>query len=121
MEKSSWHERYGETLGSEAQYSGGCLYLPIDGRTIPTGKPFPYSRTASSAIAFVNVYVFGQSFNKLKSIDIRISLIQPKIYVIILISNKRDTVSVRVTWRGIRVTTLAVQKQLILRVLSTCF
>ena len=121
MKKDSWRERYDETLGSEAQYSGRYLYLPIEGRTIAIGRPFPNSRTASSAIAFVNVYVFGQSFNKLKSINIRISLIQPKSRVITLISNKTDTVSVHVTWRRIRVTTVAVEKQLLLHILSTCF
>jgi len=48
-------------------------------------------------------------------------LIQPKSYVITLISNKRDIVSLHRTWRRIRVTTVAVEKQLVLHILSACF
>jgi hypothetical protein len=78
VKKNSSQERYSESLGNEAHYSEGYLYLPIEGRTTATGSPFPNSRTVSSATAFVNVYVFGQSCNTLKSINIPITLIQPK-------------------------------------------
>jgi len=35
-------------------------YLPMAGRSIPTGRPLASSLIISSATALVNVYVFGQ-------------------------------------------------------------